>query len=241
MKAILLIGLTGLLLSSQTDKHKVTFTSSDGLIITADIYIADKELPYILLFHQEGSSRGEYIEIAEKLTKLNYNCLAVDLRSGENSNYINNETALQAAEKGVSDRMIDARLDIKAAIDYAWNLSYKPIILFGSSYSASLCLLEGRTDDRVKSVIAFSPGEFFGDDIRIQDEMTSFDKPLFVATTQRENPYVVEMLGKINQENITWFQPADSPGIHGSKALWESSTSKDQYWLALILFFNSLR
>lgn len=241
MQAIFIIGLSGLLFTMQTNKHKVTFPSSDGLIITADIYIADPEFPYILLFHQGGSSRGEYIEIADKLTKLNYNCLAVDLRYGENSNYINNETALLAAETRVSDRMIDAQQDIRAAIDYAWNLSYKPIILFGSSYSASLCLLQARTDDRIKTVIAFSPGEFFGDDLRMQDEMTSFEKPLFVATTQRENPYVAEMLSKINQGNITWFQPANSPGIHGSKALWESNESKDEYWLALILFFNSLR
>jgi len=241
MKAIISIVISGLLLTTQTEKHKVTFTSSDGLRITADLYIADKDFPYILLFHQEGSSRGEYTEIAEKLTKMNYNCLAVDLRSGENSNYINNETALYAAENGISDHMIDARLDIKAAIDYAWNQSYKPIILFGSSYSASLCMLEGRTDNRVRSVIAYSPGEFFGDDLRMQNEMTSFDKPLFVATTRRENPYVTEMLSKIDQKNITWFQPSDSPGTHGAKALWESSESKDECWLALILFFNSLR
>ena len=241
MKAIFFIGLINLLLTGQTDKHKVTFPSSDGLTITADIYITDKEFPYILLFHQGGASRGEYIEIAGKLTKLNYNCLAVDLRYGENSNYINNGTAILASTTNVSDRMIDARLDVKAAIDYSWNLSFKPIILFASSYSASLCLLEGRTDDRVKAIISFSPGEFFGDDLRVQDELTSCDKPLFVATTQRENPYVMEMLSKINQEKITWFQPADSPGIHGARALWESSPSKDEYWLALILFFNSLR
>jgi hypothetical protein len=241
MSAFLIIGLTGLLLTIQADKHKVTFPASDGLIITADLYTTDKEFPYILLFHQEGASRGEFIEIAEKLTKLNYNCLAVDLRSGENSNYINNETALLATGEKMPDRMIDARLDVKAAIDYVWNQSFKPIILFGSSYSASLCMIEGRADDRIKAVIAFSPGEFFGDNLRIQDEMISFDKPLFVATTSRETPYVTEMLSKIDPANITWFQPAGSPGVHGAKALWESSESKNEYWLALILFFNSLR
>ncbi len=74
----------------------VTFPAKDGLKITADLYLKDYQLPFILLFHQGESSRGEYTEIAARLLKLDYNCLAVDLRAGEKMNYISNETAMRA-------------------------------------------------------------------------------------------------------------------------------------------------
>ena len=72
---------------------KVKFQSKDDITITADCYKVDESSPYILLFHQAGSSRGEYKEIAGKLTNLGYNCLAVDLRSGNEVNNVVNETA----------------------------------------------------------------------------------------------------------------------------------------------------
>ena len=60
-------------------KETVVFHSADSLQITADEYIIAKENPYILLFHEQGSSRGEFESIAERLCKMDYNCLAVDL------------------------------------------------------------------------------------------------------------------------------------------------------------------
>jgi hypothetical protein len=30
-------------------------------------------------------------------------------------------------------------------------------------------------------------------------------------------------------------------GEHGSKALWDENESKDEYWLALLFFFNSIK
>ena len=241
MKALLIIGLTGLIAFNSADKQRVTFQASDGLTITADEYVVNEEYPYILLFHMSGSSRGEYVEIAEKLNKLNYNCLAVDLRTGKNSNYINNETARLADQTGKSKRLIDARMDIKAAVNYAFNANPKPVILFGSSFSASLCLVEGQVNPKVGAVIAFSPGEYFGDDLRIQDELSAVKKPLFVAATQREQPYIQELLTNVDPEQVSFFTPEKSPGMHGSKALWESSQAKDEYWLALLMFINTLQ
>ena len=64
-------------------KSKVTFFSSDSLSITADHYFSKKTNPCILLFHTENSSRGEFDSIAGRFARMQYNCLAVDLRSGE--------------------------------------------------------------------------------------------------------------------------------------------------------------
>ena len=224
---------------AQGGKEKVTFTAEDGLEITADKYLINQEYPYILLFHQAGSSRGEFNEIALRFQKLRYNCLAVDLRSGGNSNYVSNETVQNASGQNSSFKFLDAALDIKASIDYAWNLNPKEVILLGSSYSASLAMLEGEDNPYVKAVIAFSPGEYFGDDLRMQESIDSLSKPLFIAVTEREEPYVKQMMGNVPADGYTLFRP-ENPGMHGARALWEDNPSKDEYWLALLMFINNL-
>ena len=98
-------------------QHKVTFLASDSLKITADIYLKNYNYPFILLFHQNCYSSGEYVEIAGKLLNLDYNCLAVDLRSGGKVNYNKNETAFRAQEKNMSCKLIDSKKDILAALD----------------------------------------------------------------------------------------------------------------------------
>ena len=97
-----------------------------------------------------------------------YNCLAVDLRSGYAYGFVDNETALRAKQKGFNTSLISSAKDIDAAIDYAVRLSGQPVILLGSSSSASLCLIEGAGNPNVKAIMALSPGEFFKPGIEIR-------------------------------------------------------------------------
>lgn len=242
LKTHLVIILASLTLLAQAQKKKITFITRDSLEVTADVYMARDEYPYLILLHQEGSSRGEYNETAQKFTKLNFNCMAVDLRSGNNSNFVRNETARKAWETIKPSRFLDAMNDIEAAIDYAYSINNLDVILVGSSYSASLCMVAGNSNPHVKAVIAFSPGEYFGDDLRIEQELDTFRIPLFVTGTETELPYITQMIQNISsQENVTFFKPSIPPGEHGSMALWEKNPTKDEFWLALLLFFNSLK
>ena len=74
---------------AQDDSHStIRFDASDGVSITADLYLAHADLnkPLIVLCHQAGWSRGEYREIAPKLNALGFNCIAIDQRSGGSIN-----------------------------------------------------------------------------------------------------------------------------------------------------------
>jgi hypothetical protein len=95
-RIFLILATEFLFLPNVSGQEKVSFFSDDSLKITADLYLKDYNLPFILLFHQEDASRGEYTEIATRLKKLDYNCLAVDLRAGEKMNYVQNESAERA-------------------------------------------------------------------------------------------------------------------------------------------------
>ena len=220
-------------------QEKVTFSAEDGLKITADLYETDPGNPYILLFHQAGYSRGEYRQIANKILKFGYNCLAVDLRAGGEVNYIQNHTALLAVQQGYSVDYLSSQKDIEAAIKWVKERSKKPMVLFGSSFSASLSLLVAKNNPDVKAVIVFSPGEFFAPERTIQSEIKDFEKPIFAASSQRETTYVVKLLSDVPSSNKTIFAPKTG-GEHGSKSLWESNPNNQEYWLALTMFFSKI-
>ena len=60
---ISLLALSILLSSFNVIRVKsVTFPSADSLIITADEYTVSEELPYVILFHEQGASRGEFMQ-----------------------------------------------------------------------------------------------------------------------------------------------------------------------------------
>ncbi len=221
-------------------QEKVTFTAEDGLKITADLYETNPSKPYIILFHQAGYSRGEYRQIANKIIKFGYNCLAVDLRSGGEVNYIQNHTALLAVQQGYAVDYMSSKKDIEAAISWVKKRSNEPVVLFGSSFSASLSLLIAKNNPDVKAVIAFSPGEFFNPEISIQTEIKNINKPVFAASSQRESLYLDTLLQYVSDTNKTIFAPKNG-GEHGSKALWKSNPNNQEYWLALTMFFSKIK
>jgi len=60
---------------------KITFKSTDGLLMTADYYQVKAHKGIILLCHRSHCNRAEYRETAPKLNALGYSCLAIDQRS----------------------------------------------------------------------------------------------------------------------------------------------------------------
>src|SRR5205085_9234468 len=78
---------------------KVNFPAKDGLTLTADWYPVNSNFPVILLCHQNNFSRGEFLDIALRLNKFGFNCLALDQRVGGEVNGVVNETALEAKKK----------------------------------------------------------------------------------------------------------------------------------------------
>jgi pimeloyl-ACP methyl ester carboxylesterase len=228
-------------LSSIYSQQKVTFFAEDSLKITADLYLKDFNLPFILLFHQGDASRGEYSDIALKLMKLDYNCLAVDLRSGKKINYIINETAELAKKEGFPHSMLDAAKDIKAAIKFVSKYNTHPPILVGSSYSASLCLLEAAVNKNIKAVIALSPGEYFRPYMVVKDGIASISQPVFISATSLEYNYIVQMISVVPESNVHIFQSEGSKGEHGAGMLSQSGESADKCWLELMLFFKGIR
>ena len=223
--------------SSAAENKSITFISEDGLLITADSYITHTSdtTPLILLFHQAGSSRGEYNEIAPQLNKLGFNCLAVDLRSGEYSRGKDNETSIRANKNNLATSYADAMPDIVAALRYARRtFPNSKTIAWGSSYSAGLALkVAGDYPQLVDGVLAFSPGEYFShvgkSKTWIRDSAKYIKAPVFITSSKKEADSWSEIFEVIDTANRQSFVP-QTAGNHGSKALWNKYADSQAYW-----------
>ena len=239
MKKLVPVLVAIVLTINATAQRTVTFQSNDGVTITADIYLnADSTLPYMLLCHMAGSSRGEYKETAKKFMRLGYNCMAVDLRSGKEMNGVVNQTNLSAVKSKKGTDYLDAEKDIDAALEYLSDKSGKKVVLVGSSYSASLALKIATNNDKVSSVIAFSPGEYFGKNLKLKTVIEELNKPVLVMSTAKERDEVNTLMKDVLSKKKTIFSPS-TDGEHGSKAIWNVNPNHGDYLMSMITFFNS--
>lgn len=222
----------------------LTYPSADGVMIHADYYTISpyqENRPLIILFHQAGWSRGEYLETAPVLNGLGFHCLSVDLRSGSEVNKVNNETALAARKAGKKTNYTDAWVDLEASVSFAkTELKPKVIILLGSSYSASLVLrYAGQNPGQLDAVVAFSPGEYFSREGKEKDWIGSAAKgiriPVWFTSAGDEQHLWKTIYDVIPGTTKSFFLP-HSNGQHGSRALWSRFPESVEYWNALKKF-----
>lgn len=238
MKQILFILLISLSFNVVAQK-KITFKATDGLEITADLYVTNSEdAPFIILFHQARWSRGEYLEIAPKLNALGFNCMAIDQRSGEEVNEVINETHQRAVKKGLGTDYIDALVDMNSAIDYVKKNYAKAdkLIIWGSSYSSALVLHIASVRKDIDGALSFAPGEYFEDAGKPKDWLKSGAKnisvPTFITSAKLEKKNWWDIAAEIPEHNRAYFLPTKL-GKHGSRALWSKFKDSEEYWKAV--------
>ena len=219
----------------------IRFPSRDGLTITADLYRARRARAWILLCHQGFCNRGEYRPVAPRLADLGYACLAIDQRSGMTIFGVKNETSALAKKRGLKTGYVDSRPDIEAAIQFITDQrAGVPLIVIGSSYSASLALLIGSDESQtgVQAVAAFSPDEYLKK-IHLADSIRGLARPAFVTSAKKEIGAVTKVLRFVNPAVITRFRPRVE-GLHGARSLWQTTAGHALYWAAFEAFLASV-
>ena len=239
--------ITTLLFTVKLSAQKeITYSASDGLEITADLYMDNPaDSPFIILFHQARWSRGEYLEIAPKLNKLGFNCMAVDQRSGGEVNDVKNKTFQRAEKQQLGTKYVDAEVDMISSIKYVKNEypKAKKLIVWGSSYSSALVLKIAGDRNDIDAVLSFAPGEYFERMGKPADYVAQSAKnilvPVFITSMKSEKPNwwnIYEVIPSIGKD---YFIP-ETEGQHGSRALWEKFPAHKNYWKAVEAFLNRL-
>ncbi len=215
----------------------------DGLTITAEIYEAQSDAPVILLFHQAGFSRGEYRSIAPRLKALGFTCISIDQRSGGEVNGVINKAFAEASEQGKGTQYVDAYPDMEFLFKHAKErYPDQHILIWGSSYSASLALvLAAEFPEDISAALTFSPGAYFEfKGMAIAEHAEKVACPIFMTSSKEEAPARMEIFNAIPHDLKTYFTP-ELEGYHGSKALWPEHEGNALYWEAVEAFLMEVR
>lgn len=219
-----------------------TFEAENGTTVFSDFVEAQGDAKgVVLMFHQAGSNRHEYDPIAPRVVALGWDCLKVDMRAGGDMWGEANETKAQFTGEG---SYLDAYGDMEAALKWATKEEYKRIIVWGSSYSASLSLKLAYEHKNVGAVVAFSPGEYFDDKGIVAGWAKDADVPCFFGATSAE--LIGDVINIVDARAKTPAHGLDvvygtKNGAHGSSALREDKNPIDHelYWEHLERFFKS--
>jgi pimeloyl-ACP methyl ester carboxylesterase len=204
---------------------QTTFQSADSLTIVSDEYSVNKEAPILLLFHQGGSNvQGEYSSIIPRLTNRGYNVLAVDLRTGGQYYGEYNRTVAGRSDYGFTANYdyCGAYPDLEAALAYVQESSFTgPVILWGSSFSASLVVqLATNHAKDVAGVLAFSPASGNAmEGCKPEPFMDDLPMPLLLLrpASELENESALRQFATADSLGHQTF--VASPGVHGASML----------------------
>jgi dienelactone hydrolase len=230
--------------------QRIVLKASDGVDVYAWRQSAkDKSLPAILLFHQAGSNHAEYSTIAPRLAASGYHSLALDQRSGGRMWGQPNQTA-SAVAADVDYRA--ALPDLEAALAWPSRQGFPArSIVWGSSYSAALVfLLAAKHPSSVAAVLAFSPGEYLGDNHSVRDAAAKVQAPVFVTSAldpeeisaARAIAKAVPSSGMRSRgSSAVQFVPRLG-GVHGSSTLRQDKNPKgaEENWHAVEQFLAGL-
>jgi dienelactone hydrolase len=220
----------------------VTFPAADGVTVYAQPYAAPSpNAPWILLFHQAGSSKSEYAPIAPRLVQFGYNALAVDARAGDDLYTPGNQTV---KELGKSESYEKAYADLEAALLYVHRLHpAAKIYVLGSSYSAALVFeLAAKHPKEISAVMAFSPGEYLTEKHAVHEAARDVRVPVFIdsAADKEEIANGKSILAAVSSKQKQQYVPRN--GVHGASTLRadKNPSGVDDNWSALYAFLKSL-
>jgi dienelactone hydrolase len=190
--------------------------ADDGVIVHGAFYRSPNPKALILLFHQADSNKDEYSSIAPRLVAAGYSALAIDQRSGGRMFGIN-ETA---AALGHTADYLEAKRDLQAAL--SWGEQQKlPVILWGSSYSASLVfLVAAEHPESVRAVLAFSPGEYFSSPTAVRNAAALVNAPIYATSADdRDEIEAARTILAVSPAKLKHQYVPRSGGVHGSSTL----------------------
>lgn len=229
-----------------TPPQQVELKAADGRPVFGTFYPVDNPKALILLFHQAGSSSGEYAAIAPRLQREGYASLAIDQRIGGGLYGVNRTMTPALEPEAAHPDYLSALPDLEGAL--AWGKARAagaPIVLWGSSYSASeVFMLAASSADRdaVKAVIAFSPGEYFSDKLMVEHVAAKVSVPVFVtsAATIGETSEARPIIAATKSVDRQQYVP--QTGVHGSSTLNANRNpgGAEENWRAVLGFLKRI-
>ena len=219
----------------------VTLTTADGVKVFGEVWRAAGARPAVIVaFHQAESSSAEYAPIAPRLVQAGFTVLAIDQRSGNGNFGGSNRTV---ATLGTSKDYDDALPDLEAALAWAkGGARGAPIVVWGSSYSASLVfLLAAAHPGDVAGVVAYSPDEYLARKSAVRDAARKVTVPVFIdqASLPEEVAAGKRILAAVKSADKQQFV-GKVAAPHGSSTLRADTNAAgaEAHWQAVLRFLS---
>jgi dienelactone hydrolase len=218
----------------------INLVAKDGVKIFGQYYQAASPKAIILLFHQAGTNKAEYASIAPRLVSAGYSALAIDQRSGGTQFGADNETVKGLAKGTKEQSYLQAKPDLEAAI--AWGVAQnKPLIIWGSSYSAALVyVLAAENPSKITAALVFSGGDYLGKK-QVVNAAKKVTTPFFATSAMSEVKEMTAVFNNLASTNKVFFKPSLG-GVHGSSTLIAKENPKgaEENWAAVLAFLATV-
>jgi len=164
-----------------TPQRPATFSTSDGVALTGDLYLKDEGAPAAILVHRQHGDRSEFSGLVARLREapMRYTVLSFDRRGHGASKGLDGAPSVEAMT-----------LDVEAAISHireATGGKSPSVVLVGSSLGAALVSRAAFAEPKVTALALISPGAALeGVDVyRPYAEVRNL--PTFIACANKDN------------------------------------------------------
>ncbi len=191
---------------SEAAFERVLIKTKDGQTIVGSFYPpkAKQGAPGALLVHSAGGERSEMVALAERLQKLGFGALAIDLR-GHGESATDDSRWAKQDEKARETQWAFAVRDVDASV--AWLLGQPSIhsanlSLIGYRSGATLVARHAKSDENVRSLTLLSPpssGVELGFNL-VKDLEELAGLPIYMAFSKDE-PSTSKMLGNPDKKS----------------------------------------
>ncbi len=199
-------GTLGTLLSVQ----RVSFVSSDGITIAANLYEpSSRPAPAVVLVHMLGRSKDDWDALAERLQDAGLIALALDLRGHGRS--------------AGSDAMLPPMVnDVRAAVEWVSarpNAKPGSVAVVGASLGANLAALAAADSATVRAIALLSPSlDYRG--VRLDAVLMKKigERPMWLAASTQD-PYALRTLKELTAGGGVREQRLTNASGHGASLL----------------------
>lgn len=177
--------------------------------------------PRVVILPETNDDREERMALAQALRKLRCNVYVPAMPVAFFNPHTPADSLATLAKNAVSQI-------------FSWDQPQE-VLLVGAGRYATVALLTSLRDFRVKSVIALSPGEYFGDAYNATDSLSKLSIPALALYRPEERQMVRGVFKKSNRKLVVF-----SPTLHrsGYAALTDTGRRGGEAWLAVSIFYN---
>lgn len=242
----LLVALSMLGCAAAHSAETVTLTAADGVKVFGDVYRAAAATPPVIVcFHQAESSAAEYAPIAPRLAQAGFTVLAIDQRSGGDHFGGTNRTVAALGKAAGYDAALP---DLEAALAWAQREARgAPVIVWGSSYSASLVFRLAAAHPReVSGVVAFSPAEYLEPKGSVAKAAAHVGVPVYIdQASQGDGDEIARAAAVLRavQSKDKQQTRLNAPSTHGASMLRADANAAgaEAHWQPLLKFLARFR